>query len=285
MDVDLCRAFQQARGSGDAPDIELAQALAAAVDAGTSAWPDFASRRLEFAAFLGHRIPADVDAIDALSRRAIGELYLVCACLAGDENAQRELEERYLKELPARLIRQNIPQDVAAETVQQLRVRLFVEPRPLLLAYSGTGALRGWLRVAALRAAIRAQRKQRFDRDEDEADAIADAAGDPSLQYQRRLYQEEFRTAFAEAVAALTVRERNLLKQAVLYGATSDDLGALYGIHRATAARWLGAARERLVAETKQRMIVKLGVTGDDYESILRLIRSQLDVSISRVLG
>jgi RNA polymerase sigma-70 factor, ECF subfamily len=169
--------------------------------------------------------------------------------------------------------------------VQELRIRLLVGERPLLLAYSGTGDLRGWLRVTALRAAIRRQRKTSRDAEREHEAAIADVALDAGLQYQRALYQQEFRAAFADAVANLTVRERNLLKHSVLYGATSDDLGALYRVHRATAARWLVDARERLAAETQRQMIARMNIDRSDYESLLRLIQSQLDVSISRVFG
>jgi RNA polymerase sigma-70 factor (ECF subfamily) len=153
------------------------------------------------------------------------------------------------------------------------------------VSYNGLGALKGWLRVMGLRAAIRAQRGTRSDEPEDVAEALADAASDPALQYQRRLYETEFRAAFSQAIAALTVRERNLLKQSVLYGATIDDLGALYRVHRATVARWLAAARERLADDTRRRMIAQLGIAPSDYDSIVHLIRSQLDVSMERLLG
>lgn len=256
-----------------------------ACDAARDAWPELAIDRERYAKFLADRIPSDVDVDAAIAARRHGELYLVCACLAGDPAATALLDKRYLAGLAARLVRQRIPEEVAAETVQQLRMKLFTGERPLLLAYAGTGELAGWLRITALRAAIRLQRGEakRSDREPDEA--LADGALDAGLQYQRKLYQEEFRAAFADAVAALTTRERNLLKHAVLYGANSDDLGALYQVHRATAARWLAAARERLAAETQRGMLARLKIERSEYESILRLIHSQLDVSVARMLA
>jgi RNA polymerase sigma-70 factor (ECF subfamily) len=164
-------------------------------------------------------------------------------------------------------------------------MQLLTGERPILRAYSGVGSLKSWLRITTLREAVRAQRKARALEGDEVTDALADAAADPALQYQRKLYQDEFRTAFGQAVARLSVRERNLLKQSVLYGATVDDLGALYQVHRATAARWIGAARERLAEETRRQMIEQLGIQPADYDSILRLIHSQLDVSVTRVLG
>jgi RNA polymerase sigma-70 factor (ECF subfamily) len=281
MAHELCQPFLAAQGATAEPP-GLAAALSAAFVTGSAAWPDIALEPPPFAAFLGHRIPDDLDAIAELRRRSIGDLYLACACLAGDAHAIRALEEHYLQGLPSLLARQNIDADVAAETVQQLRMRLLVGERPLLLAYGGTGELRGWLRVSALRAAIRAQRKQAIAKSEDTA--LADAALDVDLQYQRRLYETEFRAAFAEAIANLSVRERNLLKHSILYGANSDDLGALYNVHRATAARWLADARDALAADTQRRMIAKLSIDRADYDSILRLIHSQLDLSVERLL-
>ena len=285
-ELDACRAFVDAQGAVTTTHA-LAPALARAIEAGAATYPALRVDPVAFARFLGERIPPDVDAIEALASRKLADLYLVHACLAGEPAACAELETRFLAELRERLVRQRIAPDIAAETVQQLRVKLLVGARPLLLAYSGTGELRGWLRVTALRAAIRAQKKHAppGDREADAAAALADAALDAGLLYQRRLYQEEFRAAFAEAVAALTVRERNLLKHSILYGATSDDLGALYKVHRATAARWLGDARARLAAETQRRMIERLQIKRDDYDSIMRLIQSQLDVSVERVLA
>jgi len=279
---ELCQAFLDAQGVPAGPDDALGVALSAAVEAGVAAWPELAVEPTRFAAFLGHRIPSDVPAAEAVRRRAVAELYLTHACLAGAPRALELFEEQYLKELPNMLARKRIDREVANDTVQQLRTKLLLGERPLLLAYSGTGELRGWLRVTALRAAIRAQRKRGTDRSED--GELAAAALDVDIQYQRKLYQEEFRGAFADALASLTVRQRNLLKHSVLHGATSDDLGALYQVHRATAARWLAEARDRLAAETQRRMIAKLAIDRAQYASILRLIHSQLDVSVERLL-
>lgn len=280
-----CRAFLTAQGSETAPSEALREALAAAIDAAIAAWPGLAVDRAGFAAYLGERIPSDVEPVEALAARRLDELYLACRSVAGDAAACRELDARYLGELARHLEHQRIAPEVVAETMQRIRMQLLTGERPSLLSFNGLGALKGWLRVLGLRAAIRAQRQVRGHETEDVAEALADAAGDPALQYQRRLYETEFRAAFAQAVAGLSVRERNLLKQSVLFGATIDDLGALYHVHRATVARWLAAARERLAEDTRVRMIAQLRIEPSDYDSIVHLIHSQLDVSMARLLG
>ena len=280
---DLCHVFLGAQGAEDAPP-GLAAALATGLARAAAAWPDLRIDHPGFVAYLGSRIPSDVDPIDALDTRALPELFLAFACLAGDPEAHAQLDETYIRPLVAVLVQQGIASDLARDVVQKLRMQLLTGERPLLRLYSGIGALKGWLRITTLREAIRAQRKARASEADELNDALVDGAADPALQYQRRLYQDEFRSAFAEAVAGLAVRDRNLLKQSVLYGATVDDLGALYQVHRATAARWIAAARERLAELTKQRMIEKLEIDPTEYDSILQLIHSQLDVSVRRVL-
>jgi RNA polymerase sigma-70 factor (ECF subfamily) len=289
---DISRAFLSAQDADAAlsgASDDLARALASAIDQATAAWPGVAIDRVGFAAYLGQRIPSDVDALDALRSRRIDDLYLAFACIAGDPAACRHLEAAHLTELVRRLREQGIAEDTAVETLQRVRMRLLTGERPILLTYSGIGALRGWLKIIALRDAIRAQRKVRHDERHDErddvTDALADATADPALQYQRRRYESDFRLAFERAIRSLTVRERNLLKQSVLYGATIDDLGALYQVHRATVARWLAAARERLAELTKLGMIERLRIEPSEYESIVHLIQSQLDISVARLLG
>jgi RNA polymerase sigma-70 factor (ECF subfamily) len=279
------RAFLTAQGVETPPPDAMVSALAAVIDDAAAAWPELGSDRVGFAAFLGRRIPSDVDPIEALRGRAVGDLYLVHACLIGHPGALRRFDDAYLSGLAGLLARQGFARSLVEEIIQGLRLRLFTGERPALHAYSGVGPLKAWLRITALRQALRATRKERALDADKVTDALADATADPGLRYQRRLYQEEFRSAFGEAVASLSVRERNLLRQSVLYGATSDDLSSLYSVHRATAARWVALARQRLADGTRQRMLERLKIRPADYDSILNLIHSQLDVSIERVLG
>jgi RNA polymerase sigma-70 factor (ECF subfamily) len=281
---DLCRAFLGARGDDAGAAATLAGALAGVIETTLQTWPDVAADPLAFAAYLGQRIPSDVDAEAALRERAIGDVYLAYACLAGDTAATKYVEDRFAA-LVGLIVQQGITEEHARDAVQRLRMQLLAGERPGLRTYSGIGSLKAWLRISAMREAIRVQRRERGHEAEELNETLADRAADPALQYQRHLYQAEFRTAFEEAVALLSVRERNLLKQSILYGATVDDLGAIYQVHRATAARWIAAARERLVETTRQRMIEILRIEPADYDSILTMIASQLVVSIERVLG
>jgi RNA polymerase sigma-70 factor (ECF subfamily) len=91
--------------------------------------------------------------------------------------------------------------------------------------------------------------------------------------------------AFHLAVAELEPRERNLLRMHLLDGLSIDQIGVFYRIHRATAFRWVAKARERVWDETRNRLREKLRLSPSEYDSILHQVRSQLDLSIERVLG
>ena len=44
-------------------------------------------------------------------------------------------------------------------------------------------------------------------------------------------------------------------------------------------------ARTHLASETRSRMVKKLGIDRREYDSIMRLILSRLDVSVARLLA
>jgi RNA polymerase sigma-70 factor (ECF subfamily) len=86
-------------------------------------------------------------------------------------------------------------------------------------------------------------------------------------------------------MAALAPRQRLLLKQHVLDDLTIDEIGPLLKVHRATAARWLDQARSDLARATELALQRRLGVSTTEVKSALRLIVSQLDVSLRRLLS
>jgi RNA polymerase sigma-70 factor (ECF subfamily) len=69
-----------------------------------------------------------------------------------------------------------------------------------------------------------------------------------------------------------------------LHGLTVDELAPSFGVHRATVARWLAAARERLLTETRAGLRERLGVGDATVDSILRELRGRVDVTVTRLL-
>jgi RNA polymerase sigma-70 factor (ECF subfamily) len=99
---------------------------------------------------------------------------------------------------------------------------------------------------------------------------------DPGLELLRARYAGDVRRAFAAALAALTERQRAVLRQYHLDGLTIDQLAALHHINRATAARWVAGARLDVVTATRKHLVADAGVPKSEVDSIIRLVRSQL---------
>lgn len=222
------------------------------------------------------------------------DLYLACACTDGDQAAiaafigahQRHIES-VVRALGGR------DQDIE-EVREQVLHFLFVADGgrpPGIATYSGRGRLRSWVRAIAARTGARylGDEYQHPLRARGGAEEILRAlptpGDDPELQHLRARFGEAFRAAFARALQELSSRERNLLRQHYIDRLTIDKLGALYHVHRATAARWVAAARENVFEETRAYMMESEGIQTTDLDSILRLLHSQLDVSIQRFLA
>ena len=85
-------------------------------------------------------------------------------------------------------------------------------------------------------------------------------------------------------MANLAVRERALLRYSVVDGLTLDEIGAIYRAHKSSVSRWLSRARARLWQETRAALQTRLAIDEVDLESIVRLLRSGLDLSLERLL-
>ena len=148
------------------------------------------------------------------------------------------------------------------------------------------GDLRGWIRVTATRELIRLLGRDKRDVSigDDTLLDLLSPAQDPELGYIRELYRAECAEAFRTALAAMPARDRSLLRYQLIDGLTIDEIGALNGVHRATAARWIAKIRDDLLERTRTEVQTRLGIATEEVDSILRLVHSRIDVSFERVL-
>ncbi|MCB9558076.1 MAG: sigma-70 family RNA polymerase sigma factor [Deltaproteobacteria bacterium] len=269
----------------------LAVALTERIAEARAEWPQLVVDDRRFVAFLAERIDRDRSQLLCwLSHLCVSDLYLVCACVAGDNAAKTEFEAAYRQLMRAAIARIDLPADAAAELLQQLLARLLVgdgKSAPLVAKYAGRGRLQAWLRVCCVRAALnRAQRGNReIPVDEQVFEAIPDPSYDPELLFLKATYREAFRQAFRQALAAQEKRQRSLLQLSYIDGLSIDDLAPIFGVHRATAARWLQKARAELLVGTRQRLLSALSVEEPELDSIIALISSRLDFSFRSVLA
>ena len=216
------------------------------------------------------------------------DMFLAAACGAGDAAALSILEGGPLREIPDFVARIDTGPDFAAEVAQIVRQKLLVAPAPgqpgKIAEYRGAGPLGGWIRVIAVRVALDLKRAQSSPggAHRDPID-IAAAGADPEIALLRDLYRDAFRNALHAALAELSGRERNLLRFHFADGLTLDELATSYRVHRATIARWLARARRDLLERTRQQLALAVGASGAEVDSIVRVLGSELDVSLSKL--
>jgi len=289
----LADVFLAALDGNAVPRFEGAATLAATLarlrDAACAAYPDLAVDAASFAAELARRLGAAASP-EVLARVRSDHVHLAIACAAGDPLAIRRFEAEFLDEIGATAGRLRARPDQADEVRGQLRRILFVsEPgRPAALReFSGRGDLRSYLRVIATRELVRVINKGRREvgvTDEAVLDVLSPAS-DPELCYLREHYRADVDAAMRAALAALADQPRALLRYSLIDGWSVDRIGALYGIHRATAARRVAAARDELGAAIRAGLAARLAISVGEVDSIVRLVQSRIDVSLERLLG
>lgn len=250
-----------------------------------AAWPGIEVSRDAFEAWAGPRMAGATEGDEQDLERA-KELYLCCACAAGDDRAIAAFDRVYFRDIgPAvgRLGPSTLPDDVKAE----LRARLFVgggegsEARARIADFSGRGGLGRWVRAIAVRTAlnlVRAKKDKPHDTLEDELLGNPMASDDPELAHMKELYREEWREAFGAALASMEPESQNFLRLHHVDGLSLGEIGALYHVSVPTASRRVAKARDELMARTRGELKKRLKVDGDELESILRLIQSRLTI-------
>jgi RNA polymerase sigma-70 factor (ECF subfamily) len=290
LDAFLARLPPRLRSMAHA-EPELARALAEVVTGARERWPSLRLDPDGFASYLAERVPEDTDDVATGVRQLhAADLALAYACADGQRAGLDAFVESYTDDLDAILARILRSKQRHDEVAQLVRERLFVgtpEAPPAIVQYSGRSALRTWASVVFTRTILNlATRTPRDVPVEDEIFAALPAAGaDPELEYFKRLYEAQFRAALREALLTLTAEGRNLLRYVFVDGLSIDEIGALRGVHRATAARWIGKARQDLHAGVRRELMARLRVDSGELDSIVRLIRSRIDVSVQRLLG
>lgn len=299
--------FQHASrpGSGWAGMEALAAALQEALATARAAWPELAVEAPAFVGYLAARVPEGEEPVSAARAVHAADLYLACACVAGDRVALARFDRDFLSRVDRFVAGVDSSPAFADEVRQRLRERLLVGApvrgaeegaaagavSPARMAdYSGRGALAGWLRVAALRLALNLRRDEGGHRLADiesermEALAASSQPG-PELLHLKARYHEEFAAAVRAALASLPAEQRALLRLYFIEGMSLEALGALYRVHLSTISRRLGRAREEVSRETCRILQERLGLSGSDFASVAQLVMSQLNLSISRLLG
>ena len=284
--ADLVDKLAAASGIAIGSRSAAAAAWAAVIAGAKLAWPTVKLDEVQLAEFIAARIEG-TDLAAAIAAAPAGDLAIAAACAAQEPTAHAAFEA-VLGEVNAAGASTRASPDLIAEVKQLLRVQLLVAREgkpPGIAGYKGKGPLRGWVRITATRELIRHLKKQQRETPIERSleDALG-AASDPMLSQLKAEYRTEFATALREAIEQLSAEDRTLLRQSIVDQLSIDAIGAAFGVHRATAARWLSRARAALVSSTRNILSQRLKLPVEEIDSVIRLVQSRLDASMVRYL-
>jgi RNA polymerase sigma-70 factor (ECF subfamily) len=254
-------------------------------------WPALTLGPEEFFWYVGERLPDGDDLLGHLRLVRSSDIYLACACVLAVPGGIGEFAKHFDKTVDgalARFERQGLDVDDAKQKVLE---RLLIgrgERSPTLTLYGGHGALGGYVRITVVREVLamiqKAKRMPEVGIDRAIEHLMADER-DPELQALKNQYLGEFKTAFQEAFSTLGERERTTLRYYYVSGLNVRQIGKIYGVEHTTVSRRLVKIRGALLMGTRDRIQAAIGVGNTDFNSIARLVESQLNVSLVRLLG
>jgi RNA polymerase sigma-70 factor (ECF subfamily) len=258
--------------------------LASACQRASAGWPQLKLPLDAFLRYAAERVPANATAA-AIEKVELSDLYLAFGCNLRHAGALREFERHHMSQVARHIASIDATRGTVDEVSQQLRHRLLVGEDGQggrITEYTGRGPLAGWVRVAAVRAALNHKRTQTRQREQElESELIGEV--DPELAVLKREAATEVAQAIRAAIGLLEVEDRTLLKLHYLNGMGIDQLAPLFKAHRSTLARRLERARERVLELTREQLAQVGNRNASQLKSILRLARSQLDVSIPSI--
>ncbi len=281
---DSTSAFRQPPyGSG------LEKVLAEILRQAREAWPAFELSDEVFLSYVAERVGDPEDLPAALGELHVVDLYLACACLQGLQAALVAFTSRYRPLFAAILRRFGLVDDSGQELIHVANERLVLprdgRPAPLAM-YAGRAELASYLRVTFTREGLQLLRQRARAPVAHDIGTLqlAAAQDDPELATLKSRYREQFKAAMHRALSTLDSAERNLLRYHYLEGMTTRQIGKLIGGSSSTVTRRLASVRAKVLVNTRSALICELDLRRSEFESLLRLLESHLDLSISRAL-
>jgi RNA polymerase sigma-70 factor (ECF subfamily) len=219
---------------------------------------------------------------------AVEDLYLACACATGVSGSAAVFEAKYTRVM-RRAISRVLPNPTTRdEVLQDARQALLVVSAtagPKIGTYLGQGPLESWVAVAAIRLAISHGRAESAERRLRERVGNEAVASDPELLLLKGEIRRELQAAVKEALGRLQERERLVMRLWLVSGSTLANIGKTFGVTQQTVSRWLADARDGILRDVQRTLSSRLKIAKAELPDFARLIQSQLEISISRLLA
>ncbi|HKU38314.1 MAG TPA: sigma-70 family RNA polymerase sigma factor [Polyangiales bacterium] len=242
------------------------------VRVGEAAWLSYVRAR-ELA-----ELPADDELVD--------DLFVACGCTLGAAGALESFDARFhaLIEQVARSF--DPAPHFCDEVKQELRRTLFVSTSaagPRIAQFAGRGPLASWVVTIAKRIALRlkkGQAERRYAREDALAQQLSPER-DVEWAWLAGRYRDAIERALTLALRQLSTRDRMILRLHTVRGLTMGVIARMYGVSQPTVSRWMRDAREQVQRAVLAAVSDECHCEDHELESIVRLVQSQLELSVS----
>jgi RNA polymerase sigma-70 factor (ECF subfamily) len=249
-------------------------------EAGRRAWPALELALPDFLGFASRERPWP-DLSDELG----ADLYLAACCAFDTPGALQAFRTRMFPVVAheARPYDGSLP--FAEEVYQRLSEVMFVggpDGLPKIRQYGGEGPLTKYIATAARRVALRmATKSARFQGEEALVEHFSQIHSQETaiLKLQHR---DLFNRALAIGLRALSDRERLILRLNLNHRVSTTKLAAMYSVTQPTISRWIQRAARTIFKTVKELVCDELEIDTRELQSLLFLVRSQIEISISQ---
>jgi RNA polymerase sigma-70 factor (ECF subfamily) len=254
--------------------------LEGAFSTGGKAWPSIALPRETFVSYLVAHVlsPAEVD------DDRLRDLFLACACAHDSPGALQCFRAHYFSVVTLAVKSFDDSPAFAEEIYQRLSNALFVDDgarRAKIVRYNGRGTLAGFVGTAARRIALRMTASSKRFQGEAELIEQFSQFNEQETTLMKVRYRETFNRALAIALRQLEKHERLVLRMNLVERVSTTKIAALYKVSQPTVSRWIQRAARNIFAMVKDLVCEELDIDTRELESLLLLVRSQIEVPIS----
>jgi RNA polymerase sigma-70 factor len=218
------------------------------------------------------------------------DLFLATACARGNRIAWEYFADDYLP-LIRRMAAQACRRFEESEDLAQEIVTSLIAGQGKMAAYSGRGSLSGWLRVAISHAAIDRFRRQKREvplQESDELEGVvatdAPASGRNSEPLDAH-WGPILADILEEQIHSLPARDRLILALYYLQGISLKVIGRQFGVHEATASRWLESLRGGIRKRVERELHARHRLTSSEISGLWRWAAEQEGLSLEASLG
>ncbi len=219
------------------------------------------------------------------------DLFLAFACSRGDRIAWEYFADDYLPVLQRYAVQACRNLHESEDLAQELVARL-MEGGEKLAGFNGRASLAGWLRVAVSHAAIDRFRRERRrvpldEMDEARREASCGAARQSGENPAERLdarWGAVLSQVLADEIRRLPARDRLLLGLYYLEEVPLKTIGRQFGVHEATASRWLEGLRREIRRRIERELRNRHGLRPKEIRSLWHWVSENEGLSLQRVL-